>query len=192
MTSLISRTLTATLLGLPLLAAAHVGPDAAAHHGLAAGFLHPFTGADHLLAMLVVGVWSALTARRPWLAPASFASMVLLGALLASAGVVLPAIEPMIAASLLLLGLLLAARVVWPGVAVVLVTGGFALFHGAAHGTELSGAGALTGMVLATMLLHLCGIGVGLLLRNRHRWWPRSAGLATSLFGLLLLSGVAG
>ena len=58
------------------LALAHTGHDGAAHHGIgdaiAAGFTHPFTGLDHLAAMLALGVWSALTARRVWLAPLAF------------------------------------------------------------------------------------------------------------------------
>ena len=55
------------------LALAHTGNDGAAHQGIAdavaAGFTHPFSGLDHLAAMLALGVWSALTARRVWLAP---------------------------------------------------------------------------------------------------------------------------
>ena len=49
------------LAALPSLALAHAGADGAAHHGSAfvVGLLHPFSGPDHLLAMLVVGMWSA-------------------------------------------------------------------------------------------------------------------------------------
>ena len=65
---------------------------------------------DHLAAMLAVGFWSALTARRVWTAPLAFAAMLLLGALLGLTGIELPAVEPLIAASLLVLGLLVALR----------------------------------------------------------------------------------
>ena len=65
--------LAAAAASLPLMATAHTGADAGAHHGLgfAAGFAHPFTGADHLFAMLAVGVWSALAMRGAmrWVAP---------------------------------------------------------------------------------------------------------------------------
>jgi urease beta subunit len=96
------------VLGLPALALAHVGADGAAHHGFVAGFTHPFTGIDHLLAMLLIGLWSASLTRRWWVAPLAFVSMLLVGALLASAGLALPAVEPVIALSLVLLGALLA------------------------------------------------------------------------------------
>ncbi|MBQ1761274.1 MAG: HupE/UreJ family protein, partial [Aquincola sp.] len=99
----------AALLGLaaaalPLIASAHVGQDGAAHHGLLAGLLHPFTGLDHLLAMLAVGTWGALSlpasgAARGGLQrlgaaarlPLVFAALLLAGALAAAAGLRLPA-----------------------------------------------------------------------------------------------------
>lgn len=177
---------------LPLAASAHVGADAAAHHGLVAGLLHPLTGSDHLLAMLSVGAWSALATPRGdraalLRAPAVFAALLLAGALLGAAGVTLPAVEPMIAASLLVLGLLVALRRALPPAAGALLVGGFALFHGAAHGGELGGAAALAGMVVTTALLHAGGIGLGTLLRDRARWLAIAAGGATALFGAGLL-----
>jgi len=165
-------------------ALAHVGADAGSHHGFVSGFVHPITGLDHLAAMLAVGVWSALTTRRLWLAPLSFAALLLAGALLAQAGLALPAIEPMIAASMLVLGLLLAARIRLPEAAGAALVGGFALFHGAAHGQELAGVGALTGMVLGTATLHLAGMGIGLGLKRASAWLPRAAGAAVALMGV--------
>ena len=182
------------LLGLPALALAHTGGDAGQHHdaagALAAGFAHPFTGLDHLAAMVAVGAWSAMTARRVWLAPLAFAGTLLVGALLGLAGVSLPAVEPMIAASLLVLGLLVATNARLPALAGAALAAGFALFHGLAHGAELAGptaAFALAGMVAATALLHGAGIAVGLLLRARSAWLPRIAGTAVALFGVALL-----
>lgn len=187
----VHQALLAVTLGLPTLALAHAGADAGAHHGFMTGFAHPFTGIDHVLAMLLVGVCSASLLRRRWLAPMSFAAMLLVGALLASAGLVLPAVEPAIALSLVLLGALLAARSAWPAAAMSAVAALFALFHGAAHGAELAGLEALAGMVLATALLHTGGLVLGFSLRGRSLWWPRAAGLAVSLFGALLFVGVA-
>jgi len=176
---------------LPLAAAAHVGADAGGHHGFASGLAHPFTGLDHLAAMLAVGLWSGLSARRAWAAPVVFAVLLLVGALLAAAGWVLPAVEPMIAASLLVLGLLLASRQGLPAPVAGALVGGFALFHGAAHGSELAGGAALAGMVLATALLHGLGLGLGLALRGRDeaiaRWLPRLGGTAVAAFGASLL-----
>ena len=167
-------------------AQAHPGADAGAHHGFMAGLLHPFTGADHLAAMLAVGLWSAGTARRRWLAPLGFVSLLLVGALLARSGFTLPAVEPMIAASLLVAGLLLASP--WRAPLAVPLLAGFALFHGAAHGQELGGNAALAGMVLGTALLHLAGIALGVEMQKRSVWLPRAAGAAVALFGLGLLA----
>jgi urease accessory protein len=184
---------------LPLAAAAHTGADAGLHHGLGAGFLHPLSGPDHLAAMVAVGLWSALTARRAWpdllWAPLGFALMLLAGSLLGLAGVQLPAVEPMIAASLLVLGLLVFTRRRLPAVAAAALVGVFAIFHGVAHGQELAGesGAALTlgGMLAATVLLHAGGIAIGWALRNGHRWMPRVAGAAVAIFGIALLGGLA-
>lgn len=165
-------------------ALAHVGADGSAHHGLVAGFLHPITGLDHLAAMLAVGVWSAMTTRRLWLAPVSFALLLLAGALLAQAGVAFPAIEPMIAASMLVVGLLLAAQVKLPDAAGAVLVGAFALFHGAAHGQELGAGAALAGMVLGTAVLHAMGMGLGLGLKRTSVWLPRVVGAAVAVMGV--------
>ena len=183
---------------LPALSLAHSGGDAGAHHGAAAawlaGFTHPFTGLDHLAALVALGVWSALTARRVWLAPQVFAATLAFGAWLGVAGLALPMVEPMIAASLLVLGLLLATRARLPALAGAAIAAMFALFHGVAHGQELAGDdawSALAGMVLATALLHVGGIALGMLLRDRNLWLPRVAGIAVSATGAVLLGQFA-
>ncbi|WP_454689503.1 HupE/UreJ family protein [Achromobacter aloeverae] len=156
------------------------------------GFLHPLTGADHLCAMTVLGVWSAMTSRRVWLAPLSFASVLLLGALLGLARVPLPAVEPMIAVSLLVLGLLTATRARLPEVAGAVVAGVFALFHGHAHGYELPETAIalpyIGGFMVATVALHCLGIAGGLALRRGNAWLPRVAGLGVAAYGVLLLA----
>ncbi|MEJ8855581.1 HupE/UreJ family protein [Variovorax robiniae] len=198
---LLSRsTFLALIVALPLAAAAHVGADGVAHHtaGFTQGFLHPFTGIDHLAAMVGVGLWSALAARGArdllW-APLGFAAMLLVGAVTGLAGVQVPAVEPMIAASLLVVGLLVATRLRLPGPVAAAVVGAFAVFHGVAHGYELSGetgaGAAVFGMVLATALLHIAGITAGWLLRQRSTLLPRIAGAAVALFGVALLAQVA-
>ena len=70
--------LTALLLGVAGPALAHPGHEAS-------GFLHPFTGLDHLLAMVGVGMWAALLAvRKPaaaFLVPVAFLAMMAMGQL---------------------------------------------------------------------------------------------------------------
>jgi urease accessory protein len=189
----------ALLLLLPSISWAHMGADAGLHHGFVAGFLHPLTGADHLAAMVAVGLWSALVAERAWpdllWAPLGFAGMLLVGALAGFAGVQLPAVEPMIAASVLVLGLLVATRWRMSGMAAAALVGTFAVFHGVAHGREFAGgadAGAtLAGMLVATVFLHMAGIGFGLTLCRGNAWLPRLAGGCVALLGAPLLTGVA-
>jgi urease accessory protein len=164
---------------------AHVGADEGSHHGFLTGFTHPLTGLDHLAAMLAVGMWSAMTSQRIWSAPLSFAALLFIGALATKASVAFPAVEPMIAASLLVMGLLLATRQHLPAAAGALLAGGFALFHGAAHGQELMGMGALAGMVASTALIHLAGLGIGRAMQHRSAALPRWSGAAIALVGLV-------
>ena len=123
-----------------------------------AGFHHPFSGLDHLLAMLAVGLWAAQNKRSAlWVLPLLFPLMMLVGALLAFAGLVVPGAETGIAASVAVLGLLIAFAVRLPLSASSALVSLFALFHGYAHGTELphgsSAAMYGLGFVLATALL---------------------------------------
>lgn len=187
---------------LPLTASAHGAPGEHAHAGFLAGFAHPFTGVDHLLAMVAVGLWSALGDRgapRRLLAPLAFLLLLLAGALAARAGVALPGVEPMIAASLLALGLLIGTAVALPPLAVAAAIGGFAFFHGLAHGQELAGNAALVGMLAGTLLLHLVGFALGRMLgRPTAAVGPlggarlaRAFGAVTALVGAGLLAGGA-
>jgi len=193
------RALLALAAALPAAAFAHTGVDGHTHLDFFTGLLHPLTGMDHLAAMVAVGLWSALAARRAgpellW-GPLGFAGMLLLGALLGLQGVQLPAVEPMIAASLLATGLLVVTRWHVPGIAAALIVGVFAVFHGLAHGYELAGApsawATLSGMLAATALLHLVGLGAGWALRSANAWLPRAAGAVVALFGVTLLAQLA-
>lgn len=144
--------------------------------------------------MLAVGFWSALSARRLWTAPLAFAAMLLAGALLGLAGMELPAVEPMIAASVLVLGLLVALRTRLPAALAAALVGLFAIFHGAAHGSELAGAASiwapLAGMLVTTLALHATGLGLGRALCH-SAWVTRTAGAGVAVLGLTLLTQLA-
>ena len=142
---------------VPLPVAAH--PDHSVAHDGWAGFLHPLTGIDHLLAMFAVGLWAARLGRGAmWTLPAVFAFAMVIGAVLALSSIVLPAIEPMIAISVIALGTLVAAGVRLSLLAGALLVAAFAVFHGYAHATEAPSAGATAsyalGFVSATVVLH--------------------------------------
>ncbi|MBN9887771.1 HupE/UreJ family protein [Salipiger abyssi] len=173
-------------------ALAHLNPGE--HGSFAAGFTHPVFGADHVLAMVSVGLWAALLGGRAiWMLPASFVAAMCAGFVMALAGLALPFVEPAILASVMVLGVAvaLAARVpAGLGAAVVAV---FALFHGFAHGTEIGGATALSylgGFAIATALLHAAGLGLGLALT---RWLSpaltRALGAAVTVLGASLALG---
>ncbi len=177
-------------------AAAHSGIENHAHSSFLAGFTHPLLGLDHMAAMLAVGIWSALTARRAgtellW-GPLGFANLLMVGAVLGLEGVQLPAVEPMIATSLLVMGLLVLTRLRLPGLAAAAVVGVFAMFHGLAHGIELTDSSnafqTLAGMLCATVLLHLTGLVIGWSMRHTNVWLARvSGGLVAMMGGVLLL-----
>lgn len=191
---------TAAAFGFLTLAAtpafAHLNPQE--HGSFAAGFSHPFFGADHILAMVGVGLWAALLGGRAlWTVPLAFVTTMVAGFGLSMADVGLPFVEPAIAASVVLLGLLALVAVQAPTPIAMAMVGFFALFHGYAHGGELGEAGALSflaGFVIATALLHAAGVGIGVGL-GRHaggrtgRMLTRAAGGLTALGGLWIIAG---
>lgn len=136
--------------------------------GFACGFRHPFTGVDHLLAMVCVGVWGAFLGRPMIHAlPVVFPLMMVGGAAMGMIGMPLPPLEAGIALSVLVLGACIASAWRAPAWAATLVVAMFAVFHGYAHGRELPSAadpfGYSSGFVLATGALHVLGIGIGFL-----------------------------
>ena len=173
-----------TLVASPALA--HTGGDVSGFH---AGFVHPFLGLDHLMAMLAVGVWSAVQpARLAWRGPAVFVAVLAVGAMLGASGVALPFVEPGILASVVILGAMIAGAGLLPASAGLVVIAGFALLHGHAHGTEAVGALAtyMTGFVTASALLHVAGYGAGRLVAG-IRFGMAVTGLAVAAGGLALI-----
>jgi urease accessory protein len=139
--------------------------------GWSAGFAHPFSGIDHLVTMVAVGVWAVQMGERAvWLMPASFVMVTALGAMLSLAGVALPGAEDGTAISVAVLGVLLAVAARPPLAIGVAVAALFGLFHGYAHGAEMPDTAAPllygAGLITATMGLQLAGIGMGMLARS--------------------------
>jgi urease accessory protein len=186
-----SGVLLAALALIPAGALAHAGEfgeHATQTHGFIDGFVHPFTGFDHLGATLAAGLWGARSERRMWAAPLVFVIGLVLGALASVSGLVVPDVEPMIAFSLLSLGLLLASRTYVPPALATSMVCGFAIYHGVAHGVELGSEIALAGLLCATVLLCACGSAIGLVVRSHSPWWMRGAGVALALFGATRLT----
>ncbi len=173
-------------------ASAHVGHGT---DGFTNGFLHPLTGPDHLLAMAAVGVVAATwrSDRTLWLAPASFLLGMVAGGVAGMAGVPFPGAELLIAASVLLLGIAIAAAVTdgkaSAFVLPILAAAGVA--HGHAHGAEAPTSAHpalyIGGFLLATAGVHLAGVGVGTVIRDRQVARV-GLGVATATAGVLLLT----
>jgi urease accessory protein len=185
----------ATILILSQPAQAHI--VAGESGGFLSGLKHPWSGWDHICAMVAVGLWGAqLGMPAIWVLPVTFPVIMACGGFLGLIGFRFPGDqigdEIGIAASAILLGLvvLMAARPPL-GIAMALV-GLFGLCHGYAHGRELppgqSGLLYSIGFVVATGTLHALGITIGLL----HRWkagrgFIRTAGAAITLAGFYFL-----
>jgi len=176
---------------------AFVAPQAAFAHilqgeqgGFGAGFAHPLTGPDHFLAMFAVGLWGAqMGGRSVWTLPVTFPLIMVLGGVAGMLGLPFVGVEIGIAVSILALGAAIAFGwhpVEWAALCLIAF---FALCHGYAHGAELplstDPADYAIGFVLATGMIHIFGIGVGLALHK-----PMGGRLARGLGALIALGGI--
>ena len=134
--------------------------------GFLSGLTHPVLGFDHFLAMLSVGILSAqMGGRAIWAVPATFVSVMALGAFIGVKNIGIPGVEYGIALSVLMLGFSLAMERKLLPVWAMLGVGFFAIFHGHAHGTEMpkivTPVVYALGFLLGTAGIHLCGVLVG-------------------------------
>ncbi|WP_404477765.1 HupE/UreJ family protein [Novosphingobium sp. BL-52-GroH] len=173
---------------VPGLASAHPG------HGdtsFAAGLLHPLTGADHLAAMLLVGLGAAVFVRRSgWVLPATFLAALLAG-FATCTWLPVTFAEAGILASLVALG---TATALWVRAPLPLAMFAIAVFgyaHGAAHGIETPEGAApalfAAGFLASSAVLHVGGYALARVL-------PVSAlrGIGAGSAGLgLLLAGLS-
>ena len=188
-----ARTTAFIVLSLVFSTSAYAHEGAGLTGGFANGFMHPLLGLDHVAAMVAVGLWGAVLGKPAiWVLPVVFPLVMAFGGALGVIGVPLPGVEIGIALSALILGCMVLLAVRPPIWIAALIVGIFAVFHGHAHGTELPDAtNALAyslGFVIATGLLHLCGILISLL---SH--WPagravvRAGGAVIALAGAIFL-----
>jgi len=191
----------AALLCTPVIAEAHPG-----HAGLALrdGFLHPWLGLDHFLAMLAVGLWARQLQGAPadgsqpgssLLLPALFILAVAVGAIggaqLGGNGLV----ETLIAGSLIALGALLAAARRLPLAATLALISSMGLAHGWAHGVEMPADAPMqaffAGFLSATAILHLCGVALAsLAMRRGVAVLLRAGGVGLAAIGCGLLAAI--
>ena len=158
--------------------------------GFGQGFEHPLTGPDHFLAMFAVGIWGAqMGGRAVWALPVTFPLIMTAGGVAGMLGLPLPHVELGIALSILALGSAIAFG--WrpvEAVALILI-GVFAICHGYAHGVELPNAADpadyAVGFVVATGMIHILGVGVGLALNK-----PMEGRLSRALGAVIAVGGI--
>jgi urease accessory protein len=176
------------------LAQAHTGHGTS---GISEGLAHPF-GADHLLAMVAVGLWSvaALPASKAWWGPATFLLSLVVSASLGAAGFSVPFLEQLISLSVVLFGVMLVlSRRKMPvalGLGLVALA---ASLHGLAHGTEAPETGFTAyaaGFLATTATLHFGGVTIGLGIRKtlaeKTPWVLTGLGTLCGGAGLYLFS----
>src|SRR6476660_4630374 len=141
----------------PTAALAHVGVGNTS--GFMHGFMHPLSGLDHQLAMILVGVFAyQLGGRALWLVPLTFVCVMALGGFLGVAGIPVPFVETGIALSSIVHGAVVAFGVKVLKTAAMGAVGLFAIFTGLDHASEMpldaSGFEHGIGIMLATSVLH--------------------------------------
>lgn len=192
-----SGLLTLAALAVPAVASAHPAIGEAA--GFSHGFAHPMSGLDHILAMVMVGVFAfQLGGRATWLVPTTFVLVMALGGALGIAGVTVPFVEVGIALSVVVLGAIVALNVKAPLAVAMGLVGLFAIFHGHAHGTEMpenaAGAAYAAGFMLATAVLHVAGLGLGFIIgrasERQGSLVTRAAGGVAAIAGAGILTGL--
>lgn len=123
--------------------------------------------------------------------------MMAVGGALGISGVEVPFVEIGIGLSVVVLGLVVAFGFNPPVAAAMALVGFFAIFHGHAHGAEMpetaSGLAYGAGFMVATAVLHVIGIGLGLLIGTAGQTYGRRinqvAGGAMALAGVAILGG---
>ena len=175
---------------LPVLAMAHPGHDHV-HSGFMAGFIHPFTGLDHLIMALGFGVllWSA--AKQWKIAGVITLSITLMIGFLVGAQGLVPAnvAEYGIVASLIITAIALWTKSnrILPIAAALLAS-----FHGMAHGVELAHAGHIvalvTGMVAGMALIYCGGLALGAVFTRYVPYGKKIVGACAAVVAVIGLS----
>jgi urease accessory protein len=162
-----------------------------------AGLWHPLTGVDHLVAMLLVGLWAGLLA--PNSPRGHLGALPLPGAFLAamltgfatSAFISRTFAEPLILASLIVLGVVAALRFRAPIPVAMSIAAVFGFAHGTAHGFETPEGSfpALfaAGFLFATGALHALGLWLAQILPAPAM---RAIGAGGAALGLVLAGTV--
>ncbi len=173
---------------------AHSGHDESI--GFLSGLMHPFSGFDHFLVIVLVGFWSAFMLKKIWLGPCVFILGMCFGVLAGLSSLPLNFSEFGIAASVVVMGLSLLVQHQYSSKITLSLIGFFGVFHGFAH-TELFSnssigfvlaAQDLLGLIFATGVLHLSGAILVKLLKEKKPVFAKMTGFASVIYGWVLIS----
>ncbi|MBT8622794.1 HupE/UreJ family protein [Polynucleobacter paneuropaeus] len=160
------------------------------------GLMHPFSGIDHLLVIFLVGFWSVCCLRKIWVGPLAFMLGMVLGVLLGLASVSITWLEWAISISVVLAGAFTILRKKMDSHLGLYILTIFGIFHGLAHGEVLSimpmnflsaSVQDLAGLLLATSMLHLLGMGVAKVGNASLPMISKSTGAISLTYGLFLI-----
>lgn len=190
-------TMATLFLFMPTLASAHTGFGETS--GVLHGMIHPISGLDHLLAMIMVGVFAQqLGQRARWLVPLSLLALMTTGGATGILDLKVSLIETAIAVSVIMFGGMVALRTKMPTLLAMGIVGFFALFHGYARGAEIpdniGGFAYGAGFLMMTAVLHALGIAMGFIVAETSRRHGsiivRTSGALASLTGIGLLLNI--
>lgn len=189
MKSVLQKLTVISLASSPMLALAHPGHDT--HSGFAAGFIHPFTGLDHMMMAVALGVLFYSAVKRWQVAGLVSLVVALVVGFSLGAAHWIPEhfAEYGIVASLIMVAIALWSKsnTILPVATAMLVT-----FHGVAHGAELGHAGhvmsLVAGMVVAMSLIYLAGLLFGKLIVEHIPYGKKIVGGLAAIVALIGLA----
>ena len=156
------------------------------------GLSMPIHGLDHMMVTLAVGlIATQIGGCALWAVPAAFSLLLLLGGVMNVSGLAVPFADHAIFASIIVLGGLLASRKRLPLFVGLASVAFFALFHGVALVGEGPHNGWFfvfaIGCLIAAWAVLGCGMAVGLLLKRLNQTQAiRFAGLAMIVMAVII------
>lgn len=160
------------------------------------GFIHPLSGIDHFLGILAIGLWATQNKQLAcWILPAIFLFMMIIGSILTLYIQPVQWIRFAIAISIFVLGLGIAFTIKLPLFASTTIIALFGLFHGYSHSNMLSHDISFIkygiGFIIATIILHLISISIGLLITKPiFKKFLCFIGVGIATVGAYLIAGV--
>ena len=163
--------------------------------GFTQGFLHPLSGFDHFLVILLVGFWSIFVLKNFWVGSLTFMVGMILGVFIGLMDTSIESLELGISISVMTLGVLIFLKKKLDLLISFFLVGIFGVFHGLAHVQYLNFMHSnfiyesfedLGGLLIATFALHLLGAGIAKISKHRISMVSQGAASIAFIYGLIL------